>query len=99
MEAGALWARQRIKGVDGPIRAYLAYLASESIDEFPVTAEDCLKAEEVIRGDMESMTGCLEDPEMNIPCPEEVFPRQKNRKFCDYCEFQEICFNPMYESD
>ena len=98
MEAGAIWAHQRINGVDGPIRACLAYLASDSIDEFPVTDEDCLKAEGVIRGDMEAMTGCLEDPEMNIPRPEEAFPRQKNRKFCEYCEFQEICYSPIYKS-
>lgn len=98
MEAGAIWTRQRINGADGPIRAYLAYLVSGSNDEFPVTDNDCLKAEGIIRDDMEAMTGYLEDSERNIPRSEEAFPRQQNRKFCEYCDFQEICYSPIYKS-
>jgi CRISPR/Cas system-associated exonuclease Cas4 (RecB family) len=99
MQAGAIWARQRIRDAAGPIRAYLAYLVAESSDEFPVTDEDCVLAEGIIRRDMEAMSGYLEDPDRNIPRSEESFPRQKSRKFCEYCEFQEICFNPIYKSD
>jgi len=99
MEAGAIWARQRINGICGPIRSYLAYLVAESDDEFPVTDEDCLKAEEIIREDMDNMSGYLEDQERNIPLGRGAFPRHASRKFCEYCEFQEICFNPIYQSD
>ncbi|MEA1927485.1 MAG: PD-(D/E)XK nuclease family protein [Candidatus Auribacterota bacterium] len=98
MEAGAIWSRQRLPGVDGPIRAYLAYLSSGENDEFVVSDEDSLRAEGVIKKDMEAMAGYLKDPERNIPLSEAEFPRQKSQKFCNYCEFQEICYNPIFQS-
>jgi len=95
MEAGAIWAGQRLDPDGAEIRGVLPYLGLGSVDEFAITEQDCLKAGETIRHEMEDMSGYLADPAKNIPLAIEEFPMHNNKKFCGFCEFQEICFNPI----
>ncbi|MFH1038244.1 MAG: PD-(D/E)XK nuclease family protein [PVC group bacterium] len=96
MEAGALWAAQRLKEDGKELWAALAYLKSGLIKEFPVSGDDLCRAEQSIRGNMEAMSRYLEDPAQNIPLAQESFPVHNSDKLCRYCDFQEICFNPVY---
>lgn len=93
MEAGAIWAGQRLDTEGMEIRGVLPYLGLGSVDEFTITEQDCLRAGETIRRGMEDMSGYLEDPIRNIPLAIEEFPMHNNKKFCGFCEFQDICFN------
>ncbi|MDP8213814.1 MAG: PD-(D/E)XK nuclease family protein [Candidatus Euphemobacter frigidus] len=91
MEAGAIWARQRLDTAGAEIQGVLAYLSPGLVDEFTITDQDCLRARRVIVSEMEAMSGYLKDPLKNIPLVKEAFPMHNNVKFCKYCEFQEIC--------
>ena len=95
MEAGAIWAGQRLDTEGAEIRGVLPYLGLGSVDEFAITEQDCLQAGETIRRDMEDMSGYLEDTVRNIPLAIEEFPMHNSEKFCGFCEFQEICFKPI----
>ncbi len=95
MVAGGLWSAQRLKDEERERWAVLVYLKTGTAREFPINEEDCRRAEQAIRGDMEAMSAYLKDPEQNIPLAQEAFPVHNNVNFCRYCEFQEICFNPI----
>jgi len=98
MEAGAIWARQRLN-IDGmEIQGVLPYLGLGTVDEFAITDQLSLRAGETICREMEEMTGYLADPMENIPLGIEKFPMHNSEKFCRFCEFQEICFSPINES-
>lgn len=92
IEAGAIWISQRLGKEDKEIWGVLPYLDQGVIDEFIITDSDLLRAGAAIRREMEDMSDYLADRRSNIPLSIENFPLQENKKFCEFCEFQEICF-------
>ncbi len=91
VEAGAVWAVQKLLAEETEIEGALVYTGTGEVKRFPVTREDRERVGEVIRGDMAAMSACLADPENNVPLGEDSFPRRDDPAFCRYCEFQEIC--------
>lgn len=91
MGAAALWARQQLQLEEGQLQAVLVYLKTSSTADFIMDEKITCQAERTILREMEAMSEYLKDPLRNIPLAKEEFPMHNNKKFCQYCEFQEIC--------
>ena len=91
MGAAGLWATQRFGIATSGLKAVVVYLSERREEEFAIESELIAKVERIVRGEMEAMAAYLEDKENNIPCRREEFPMIENRRFCGWCEFQEIC--------
>jgi len=91
LAADGLWARERLPGYEA-LEGCLVYLSrgdSETFDLEDALLEDTRRT---VHEDMERMSRCLQDPENNVPLDRSSFPLHNNQRYCNYCQFQEICF-------
>jgi CRISPR/Cas system-associated exonuclease Cas4 (RecB family) len=74
------------------IRPIIAYLSPDYLEmELRLEQKDVGEFAQRVRVETQEMSAYCQDVEKNIPKEKSVFPQASNRRFCEYCNFRELC--------
>ncbi|MCA0971202.1 PD-(D/E)XK nuclease family protein [Halobacillus litoralis] len=75
------------------------YLLEGGHVDHKLTKQDLINVQHLYQASIERMKDYLNDPVKNEPLPLHQFPLQDDPRVCSRCNYQELCFPEMYNSE